>query len=66
MIALRGVTKRFAGRVAVDDVSLEFRSGATHVLLGSSGVCRATPARLSCAASTSRSPTKVGMAMSGI
>ena len=46
MIALRGVTKRFAGRVAVDDVSLELRSGATHVLLGSSGAGKSTVLRL--------------------
>src|SRR2546422_602249 len=37
MIALRHVTKRFGGRVALDDVSLAVEPGATHVLLGSSG-----------------------------
>src|SRR3989442_350451 len=37
MIALRHVTKRFGGRVALDDVSLTVEPGATHVLLGSGG-----------------------------
>ena len=46
MIALRHVTKRFGGRVAVDDVSLTVSKGTTHVLLGSSGSGKSTILRL--------------------
>ncbi|HZF06395.1 MAG TPA: ATP-binding cassette domain-containing protein [Patescibacteria group bacterium] len=46
MIALRNVTKRFGGRVALDDVSLTVEPGATHVLLGSSGAGKSTILRL--------------------
>jgi osmoprotectant transport system ATP-binding protein len=42
MIALRHVTKTFGGRVALDDVSLIVQSGATHVLLGSTGSGKST------------------------
>jgi osmoprotectant transport system ATP-binding protein len=42
MIALRRVCKRFAGRVALDDVSLTVESGTTHVLLGSTGSGKST------------------------
>ncbi len=42
MIALRHVSKKFAGRVALDDVSLTVESGATHVLLGSTGSGKST------------------------
>ena len=46
LIALRDVTKRFAGRVAVDRVSLEVETGSTHVLLGSTGSGKSTILRL--------------------
>jgi osmoprotectant transport system ATP-binding protein len=46
MIALREVTKTFAGRVAVDHVSLVVEAGRTHVLLGSSGCGKSTILRL--------------------
>jgi osmoprotectant transport system ATP-binding protein len=46
MIALRSVTKRFGERVAIDGVSVEFRSHATHVVLGSSGSGKSTILRL--------------------
>src|SRR5947208_3571912 len=46
MIALRHVTKRFGGRVALDDVSLAVEPGTTHVLLGSSGAGKSTVLRL--------------------
>jgi osmoprotectant transport system ATP-binding protein len=46
MIALRHVTKRFGGRIALDDVSLSVEPGATHVLLGSSGGGKSTILRL--------------------
>lgn len=42
MIALRHVSKRFDGRVALDDVSLSVEAGVTHVLLGSSGSGKST------------------------
>jgi len=40
--ALRGVTKRFPGILALDRVSLEFRSGEIHVLLGENGAGKST------------------------
>jgi osmoprotectant transport system ATP-binding protein len=42
MIALRHVSKRFDGRLALDDVSLTVEAGATHVLLGSTGSGKST------------------------
>ena len=46
MIDLRGVSKRYGARVAVDRVSLALRGGATHVLLGSSGSGKSTVLRM--------------------
>jgi simple sugar transport system ATP-binding protein len=40
--ALRSVTKRFPGIVALDRVSLEFRAGEIHVLLGENGAGKST------------------------
>jgi len=40
--ALRKVTKRFPGIVALDDVSLTFRGGEIHVLLGENGAGKST------------------------
>jgi osmoprotectant transport system ATP-binding protein len=42
MIVLRGVSKTFDGRLALDDVSLTVESGTTHVLLGSTGSGKST------------------------
>ena len=40
--ALRGVTKRYPGIVALNAVSLEFRAGEIHVLLGENGAGKST------------------------
>lgn len=46
MIVLRNITKAFGPRVAVDDVSLDFERGTTHILLGSSGSGKSTILRM--------------------
>ena len=46
MIALRGVSKRFGDRIALDSVSLEAGAGSVHVLLGSSGSGKSTVLRV--------------------
>jgi simple sugar transport system ATP-binding protein len=40
--AVRNITKRFPGVVANDGVSLEFRAGEVHVLLGENGAGKST------------------------
>lgn len=40
--AVRNVTKRFPGIIALDDVSLTFRGGEIHVLLGENGAGKST------------------------
>jgi simple sugar transport system ATP-binding protein len=42
VVAVRNVTKRFPGVVANSDVSLEFRAGEVHVLLGENGAGKST------------------------
>jgi osmoprotectant transport system ATP-binding protein len=46
MIAVRRVSKRYGGSVALEDVSLEVASGTTQVLLGSSGSGKSTVLRV--------------------
>ncbi|MBN9072846.1 MAG: sugar ABC transporter ATP-binding protein [Rhizobiales bacterium] len=41
-VELRGVTKRFPGVVAVRDVSIGFRAGTVHALLGENGAGKST------------------------
>src|SRR5215510_192940 len=41
-ISLRGLTKRFPGVVANDDISLDFHAGEIHVLLGENGAGKST------------------------
>ncbi len=41
-IALRGITKRFPGVLANDDVTLDFLPGEIHVLLGENGAGKST------------------------
>ena len=36
-ISLRGITKRFPGILANDDITLDFHPGEIHVLLGENG-----------------------------
>ena len=42
MIELRGVTKRYAGRAVVDDLSLTVPDGGITVLIGPSGCGKTT------------------------
>ena len=38
-----GVTKRFGGQVAVNDVDFDLRAGEVHALVGENGAGKSTP-----------------------
>ena len=42
VVALRGLTKRFPGVVANDNITIEVHSGEVHVLLGENGAGKST------------------------
>ena len=53
LLALRGVTKRFGGAVALDGVDFDLRAGEIHGLLGENGAGKShvdeDPQRCPCA-----------------
>ena len=42
VLELRGITKRFPGIVANDDVDFDLRKGEVHALLGENGAGKST------------------------
>src|SRR5882762_2135900 len=42
VVAIRNITKKFPGVIANDSISLEFRAGEVHVLLGENGAGKST------------------------
>ena len=41
-VVMRGITKRFPGVVALDDVTLEVRRGELHAICGENGAGKST------------------------
>jgi ribose transport system ATP-binding protein len=48
MLEVRGLTKRFPGVLALDDVSVSFESGAIHAVIGENGAGKSTLIKLIC------------------
>jgi ribose transport system ATP-binding protein len=46
ILRFRGVTKRFGGTLAVDDIDLDLRPGEVHALLGANGAGKSTLIKL--------------------
>src|SRR5439155_25267500 len=46
LLSFRGVTKRFGGTLAVDEIDLDFRQGEIHALLGANGAGKSTLIKL--------------------
>jgi ribose transport system ATP-binding protein len=46
ILSFRGVTKRFGGTLAVDEIDLDFRQGEVHALLGANGAGKSTLIKL--------------------
>ena len=42
LVAVKGITKKFPGTVALQDVSFDIRAGEVHVLLGENGAGKST------------------------
>ena len=43
MIRAEHITKSFDGRVVLDDISIEFETGKTNLIIGRSGSGKTTP-----------------------
>ncbi len=46
MLELRGITKDFPGVRALDNVSIQFREGEIHALLGENGAGKSTAIKI--------------------